>query len=115
MSSPDRMKKGIARKGKLSNPVNIRWEMSPTDIPFWSRKTRLEAPRLKEMGMPINMNTTKAMIVTTMFASYFASGWASVAGYPPSRCMVFTIAIRKAPTVTEKYGTTIGISMALDF
>ncbi len=40
MSSPDSTKKGMARKGKLSNPVNIRWEMSPIGIPFWSEEQK---------------------------------------------------------------------------
>jgi len=72
ISSPARMKKGIAMKVKLSRPVKSRVAMSPRDTPSRMRYTVAAAPRLKATGTPIKMKIVNAAIADHMLSVLFS-------------------------------------------
>src|SRR5690554_3711556 len=61
INSPSRIKQGIERYGKLSNPLNMVWGILFKKKPFpsISKNKRLERPIEKEMGIPIKIKPSK--------------------------------------------------------
>jgi hypothetical protein len=63
MSAPARIKKGIARRGKESDPVKIFWETMTRGISPFSKSPKTDArPMLKAMGTLTAMRQIKVRL-----------------------------------------------------